>query len=66
MCDSLNFKYRIDGSPRMLKNFVEAIQKYRDDPNRIGLLFAEIEAGKLLLGLTPITGEACPPKVVRL
>lgn len=36
------------------------------DPNRIGWLFAKIEAGKLLAGLAATTGEACPPKVARL
>ena len=36
------------------------------DSNRIDWLFAKIEAARLMASLTATTGEACPPKVVRL
>jgi hypothetical protein len=36
------------------------------DSNDIDGLFAKIEAGRLMAALSTPTGEACPPKVVRL
>ena len=36
------------------------------DANQIDSLFAKIEAGRLMAALSTPTGEACPPKVVRL